>query len=528
MSGSVPTAIFVAAVISAGYLFWKSAARRNNVPPGPRRWPLIGSVLEIPQTCQWVTFSRWAKTYGSIVYMEALGQPIIVINSAKVANDLLDKRGSIYSDRPILTMASLIEATRSFALLSYNKNWRQQRKMVAQDFSPSAVCRYHSLQETEARKLVHGLIDDPSTLARQTQLRIGTIILRVAYGHYVTDENDPFLTSGLTMMEIFSKATTPGVWTVDVLPICKRSLHSYSLLFVDMQLVRCIPSWFPGSEFLQIAKEWRKIVMSGVWDPYLWCKKNLATGTVLVPNFCASHFAPEDGEMSEEQEERLVWAAGSLLGGGLDTNTSSILTFFLAMILNPSIQRKAQEEIDRVIGPDRLPVIQDRASLPYVRSLMAEVFRWQPAVPLSIAHALSQDDVYDGMHLPKGSVVVPNTWHMLHDPEVYQNPMEFDPDRYQGLDSEMEKVTDISFGFGRRACPGRYFAEGTFFVVVSTVLATCKILPIQDTEGNAVLPDILYTSGTISFPPPFDCDIKCRSQKALDLLVHGYADDEVY
>ncbi|KAJ6477549.1 cytochrome P450 [Mycena sanguinolenta] len=393
MSGSVSTAIFVVAVISAGYLFWKSAARRNNVPPGPRRWPLIGSVLEIPQTCQWVTFSRWAKTYGSIVYMEALGQPIIVINSAKVANDLLDKRGSIYSDRPILTMASLTGGTSSFALQSYNENWRQQRKMVAQDFSPSAVCRYYSLQETEARKLVHGLIDDPSTLALQTHLRIGTIIMRVAYGHHVTDKNDPFLTTGLTAMEIFSKATTPGVWTVDVLPI-----------------LRYIPSWLPGSEFLQIAKEWREIVMNSVWDPYLWCKKNLATGAVLLPNFCAPHLTADDREMSEEQEERLVWAAGSLLGGGLDTNTSSILTFFLAMILNPSIQRKAQEEIDRVIGPDRLPVIQDRASLPYVRSLMAEVFRWQPAVPLSIAHALSQDDVYDGMHLPKGSVVVPNAW----------------------------------------------------------------------------------------------------------------------
>ncbi|KAF7375513.1 putative monooxygenase [Mycena sanguinolenta] len=481
MSGSVPIAILAAAVMSAGYLFWKSAARKNNVPPGPRRWPLIGSVLEIPQTCQWETFSKWAKTYGSIVYVDALGQPMIVINSAKVANDLLDKRSSIYSDRPILMMPTLCGGTNSFALQSYSESWRQQRKIVAQDFSPAAVRRYYPLQETEARKLVHGLIDDPSTLARQTQLRIGAIIIRVAYGHYVTDENDPLLTAGLTAMEIFSKATTPGVWAVDFLP-----------------MLRFLPSWLPGSEFLQIAKQWRKIVIGAAWDPYLWCKKNLATGTVLLPNFCAQYLAAEDGKMSEEQEEKLVWAALSMFGGGLDTNASSILTFFLAMILNPSVQHKAQDEIDRVIGPDRLPVIQDKASLPCVRGLIAEVFRWHPAAPLGIAHALTQDDVYDDMRLPKGSVVIPNAWHMLHDPEVYPNPMEFDPDRYQGLDSEMDKVTDISFGFGRRACPGKYFAEGTFFAVVSTVLATCEISPIQDTEGNTVLPDISYTSGTIS------------------------------
>ncbi|KAF7375517.1 putative monooxygenase [Mycena sanguinolenta] len=486
MSGSVSIAILVAAVVSAGYLAWKSAARKNNIPPGPRRWPLIGSVLEIPQKCQWETFSKWAETYGSIVYVDALGQPMIIINSAKVANELLDKRGSIYADRPSLAMATLAAVTNSFAVQSYNESWRQQRQMFAQEFSPSAVRQYYPLQETEARKLVHGLIDDPSTLARQTQLRIGAIIIRIAYGHCVTGGNDPFLTAGLTAMEIFGKSTTPGVWAVDFLP-----------------MLRYIPSWLPGSEFLQIAKQWRKIVMGAAWDPYLWCKKNLATGTVLLPNFCAQYLAAEDGKMSEEQEEKLVWAALSVFGGGLDTassmqNTSSILTFFLAMILNPSVQRKAQEEIDRVIGPDRLPVIQDRASLPYVRALMAEVFRWHPAVPLGIARALTQDDIYDGMHLPKGSVVIPNAWHMLHDPEAYPNPMEFDPNRYKGLDSEMAKVTDISFGFGRRACPGKYFAEGTFFAVVSTVLATCEILPIRDTEGNAILPDISYTSGTNS------------------------------
>ncbi|KAJ6477642.1 putative monooxygenase [Mycena sanguinolenta] len=510
MSESSTAAILVG-VVAVGYVLWKSAPRKSNVPPGPRRWPLIGSVLEMPRRYQWETFSKWAKTYGSIVYVDALGQPLFIINSAKVANDLLDKRSSIYSDRPSLTMATLSGTAHGFGTQSYNENWRQQRKIVAQAFSPSGVTRYYALQETESRKLVHGLLDDPSTLASQTQLRMGGIIFWIVYGHHVKDENDPFLTAGLTKIEIFSKSTTPGVWAVDFLPI-----------------LRYIPSWLPGSGFLRIANEWQKVSKDAVWGPYSWCKNNLATGTVLLPNLCAQHLAEVDGTLSEEQEDRLAWAAAAVLGGGLDTNTSSILTFFRAMILNPSVQRKAQEEIDTVIGPDRLPIIQDRASLPYVRGLITEVFRWQPAAPLGFPHKLSQDDIYNGMYFPKGSVIIPNAWHMLHDPEVYPNPVEFDPDRYRGLDSEMDKVTDISFGFGRRACAGRYLAEGTLFAVVATVLATCQILPIRDNEGNAVLPDISYTSesGTIGFPSPFDCDIKCRSQQALDLLAHSYANDE--
>ncbi|KAJ6477618.1 putative monooxygenase [Mycena sanguinolenta] len=505
MFGSVPSTILVGAVVAVGYVLWKSAPRKNNVPPGPRRWPLIGSVLEMPRTYQWETFSKWAKTYGNIVYVDALGQPLFIINSEKVAIDLLDKRSSIYSDRPSFVTAE------GLGLQSYNENWRQQRKIIAQDFSPNGVTRYYPLQERESRKLAHGLLNDPSTLTSQTQLRVGVIIFRIVYGYLVTDENDPFLTAALKKMEIFSKSTTPGAWAVDFLPILKY-----------------IPIWLPGSGFLRIAKQWRKITKDAVWDPYLWCKNNLATGTVLLPNLCAEYLAEVDGTLSEEQEDRLAWAAASVLGGGLDTNTSSILTFFRAMILNLSAQRKAQEEIDTVIGPDWLPVIQDRASLPYVRGLITEVFRWQPAAPLGFPRKLSQDDIYNGIHFPKGSVMIPNAWHMLHDPEVYPNPMEFNPDRYRGLDSEMDKVTNISFGFGRRVCVGKYFAEGTLFALAATVLATCEILPIRDNEGNAVLPDISYTpeSGTIGFPSPFDCDIKCRSQQALDLLAHSYADDD--
>lgn len=61
---------------------------------------------------------------------------------------------------------------------------------------------------------------------------------------------------------------------------------------------------------------------------------------------------------------------------------SSILTFFLAMILHPEIQAKAHAELDSVIGRDRLPTLKDKSSLPYIRSIMTEVFRWQPAVPM--------------------------------------------------------------------------------------------------------------------------------------------------
>lgn len=89
---------------------------------------------------------------------------------------------------------------------------------------------------------------------------------------------------------------------------------------------------------------------------------------------------------------------------------------------------------------------------------------------------------------------------MTHDPDIYPNPMEFDPERYQNQDLEMKKVTDLVFGFGRRVCPGFYFAEGTVFAIVATALATCEILPAVDMDGRSILPRYAYSqiSGTIT------------------------------
>jgi len=239
-----------------------------------------------------------------------------------------------------------------------------------------------------------------------------------------------------------------------------------------------------------------------------------------MPNLCGTHIEESGGKMSKEEEMALLWAASNSMDGGLDTSISLAMTFWMAMILNPSIQKKAQAELDAVVGNERLPTNKDKADLPYIRSIMAEVARWAPPVPLCLPHALRKDDVYEMYDLPKGISVLPNIWHMLHDPEIYPNPMEFNPDRFNGLDSEMKKATNLIFGFGRRQCPGIHFADGTLFAIIATTLATCDILPGLDEKGNEVLPRYAYTSGTIIFPEPFSMRLVSRSVQAAALLAN--------
>ena len=83
--------------------------------------------------------------------------------------------------------------------------------------------------------------------------------------------------------------------------------------------------------------------------------------------------------------------------------------FFQAILLYPDVQRKAKQEIDTVIGSERLITFDDQSSLPYIEALCREVLRWKQVLPLSVAHASTLDDMYKGYYIPKGAVYFPRT-----------------------------------------------------------------------------------------------------------------------
>lgn len=123
------------------------------------------------------------------------------------------------------------------------------------------------------------------------------------------------------------------------------------------------------------------------------------------------------------------------------------------MIQFPEVQKKAQEEINRVIGMNRLPQIEDRDKLPYVESVVKEAFRWSPAVPLGFPHAMSEPRKCHHSTIPKGAIILPAVWWLLHDPEVYAEPASFSPQRYLEPRKEPDPKPFV-FGYGRRACTG--------------------------------------------------------------------------
>jgi len=191
------------------------------------------------------------------------------------------------------------------------------------------------------------------------------------------------------------------------------------------------------------------------------------------------------------------------------------------MALYPEAQEKAQAEIDAVIGNSRLPTFHDQSSLPYVNALIKETLRWQNVNPSGVGHMSVQDDIYDGYFIPKGTIVIGNTWSFMHDEFVYRDPMEFIPDRYMKDGKPDPSVRDPKvavFGFGRRICPGRFFSDASLWCFVSLVLACYNIRSKKDSNGNLINIKPEITPCLVSYPIPFECDIKPRSLVAERLM----------
>lgn len=336
------------------------------------------------------------------------------------------------------------------------------------------------------------------------------IILKIIYGYAISPgKSDPLVTLIERFMEAFVQGTTTLAWLVDALPFLNR-----------------LPERLPGMYFKTLAREWRRLTESMIDIPYAFVQHQMKKGAYR-PSFVSSLL--ESG-IDHEDETPIKRAAAVMYGGAADTSAASIHGFVLAMLLFPEVQKKAQEEIDTVIGHDRLPNHGDRESLPYVNAVVKEVFRWLPVAPLAIPHRTDEDIEYGGYLIPKGSLLLPSIWWFLHDPETYANPDAFDPERFLEPRNEPDP-NEESFGYGRRICPGRHLADDSIFITVARLLTTFNMKKAVDASGKEIQPQVRTTSGSISRPYDYPYSIEPRSPKRAELikafkLSHAWEDND--
>ncbi|KZT12005.1 cytochrome P450 [Laetiporus sulphureus 93-53] len=463
----------------------RSSVHELPVPPGPKPLPWIGNLHQIPFVDQSKVYTQWGSTYGDILYMHTLGREFIILNSASAALELFDKRGHLYSDRPHLTMAGdLVGRGKSVLFNQYGDRLRRYRKHLRNALNSRTAMDYWSFQEAESIIFLEALLRTPDDFIAHIRRNAGAVTLKLAYGYTLTEGEDCYVTLAEKLAYITTEASEPGKWLVDSFP-----------------WLRHIPSWFPGAHFKRWAHEAHLQSEEFTNAPYDMVKRNMSQGTA-VPSFTSRALESVQEETGEppsvEEEDIIKWAAASIYAGGTDTTVALITAFFLIVTCYPDIQKKAQAEIDKVIGRARLPVMTDESNLPYIGCLIKELHRFNPIVPL-IPHSLHEDDEYCGFRIPKDSWVMANSWSIMHDTTMYPEDERFNPERFMG--NVQTDPQEFSFGFGRRRCPGINFAKSSIFLSIAQTLAVFDILKPLDENGREYTPPLAFTSGHVSCAP---------------------------
>ncbi|KLO09945.1 cytochrome P450 [Schizopora paradoxa] len=494
---------FVVVFVAIGLLLRHHLANQSKVlPPGPRRLPIIGNVFDFPDGFEGTHWAAHKKLYGPLSSVQAFGKTFIIINDINVATDLLEKRSAKHSDRPDATFGGkMCGFDAVLSMQGPGEKWRSARRRIHNSIGTrAAVSQFNDLLELEGRRLALAFLDSPEKFVEHFQAYAGAIILKICFDYSISrNGHDPLVALGKEAMDVFVDSVS-NLWIVDVIPA-----------------LQYLPGWLPGMGFKKVAKQYHSVLYEFMERPFKFVKSRMAKSAAAT-SFVSSELESSSG--SPEEEHEIKWTTAALYGGGADTSVAVMQTFILAMTLHPEVVRKAQAEIDSVIGADRLPQLSDRPSLPYLDAVIKETLRWNVAAPLSLPRATGEDDEYNGYFIPKGAVIFPNVWQMCHDPSLYHDSFAFKPERFLpsgGREPELDP-RNFAFGFGRRICPGKELGDASLYVAFSTVLAVFNISKARDSAGRLTEPEVEYLPGVVSHPKKFQCSINPRSQGAVALI----------
>ncbi|TCD61737.1 hypothetical protein EIP91_007986 [Steccherinum ochraceum] len=512
------TVLLLAALAASWLIVVRARRSRLPLPPGPRPWPVIGSVFDMPAQNPWVTYRQWYNRYDSdIIYVQLPLQPAIILGTYKAAIDLLDKRSNIYSSRMSSVMHELTAWDFNIGLMPYGPRWRHHRRMFHQHFHQGVVDRFRPVQLRMTRDFLSWALKNPEHTRKLVRQLFTAIIFDVAYGKRISGMNDEYVVTAEEALA--SLAAAPGVYWIEY----------------GMPLLKHIPSWVPGMKSKKTAEKVLPLVLNMKDTPYAEVKAEVDKTTAppslartMIENI-RSRYGGTPNEVVYDEVAKNV--AGIAYAAAAETTTSSAQSFLLAMAMFPDVQKKAQAELDKVVGPDRLPDYDDIEQVTYIRALVLETMRWLPAAAAGVPHALIADDEYKGYHIPKGSVVIPDAWAMLHNPADYPKPEQFKPERYLdqhgNIDSTVMDPTIIAFGFGRRICPGRHFSNNSLAIFIASTLQVFDISAGLDDHGTPVELSNEVIGGLIIAPRVVPCGLKPRSEAAIRLILEAQTAEEL-
>ncbi|KAI9225909.1 MAG: cytochrome P450 [Piptocephalis tieghemiana] len=420
--------------------------------PGPPGLPFIGNLHQVTSDpC--VQFTQWAKQYGDVFFLRMGSVDWMIVNSPQAMHDVLVKQGATFANRPHQELAVniLSDGQKGVVLSNYEAEMRIRRKILIKSLSKMAVKGYTGLMTFEARDVCRALLREDrahgplgAPVHEVFLWHNLNITLSLTFGTRLASYLDPRVEKHSTSIQVGFQSIDPFFYPGDLLPILRPFLGSKRKIIQDVH-------------------EWWIRFRRQAFDQYLTNRDRVdaAIPTTLCRNLAD---AIEANEITLSHAYILL---GEVMAGGLHTSSFSLTWFTQLLAAHPKVQAKAHAEIDRVIGRNRMPTLEDIPHLPYFRCLLQEVLRFRGPFVFNLPHAAMEDTVYRGFEVKKGTWVIPNL-HAAHGQLSKQKDAEeFRPERWQTSSKSLAEETlgsqgsreNWAFGGGRRLCVGLHVAD---------------------------------------------------------------------
>ncbi|XP_040848358.1 cytochrome P450 2C15-like isoform X1 [Ochotona curzoniae] len=470
-------------------LLFLSLRRRSNakwrLPPGPTPLPIIGNILQLDLKDISKSFSNLSKVYGPVFTLYLGLKPTVVLHGYEAVKEALIDLGEEFSGRGPFPLGEKINKGLGL-ILSNGNRWKEIRRFsitTLRNFGVGKRSIENRIQEEacylveELRKTNASPCDPTSILGCAPCNVICSIIFQDRFEY-----TDKFFLKFLKLLnEGLSILSSPWIQICNNFPVLIDYLPgSHNKFIEDMHFII--------NFILEKVKEHQQSLDVNNPRDFIDC-------------FLIKMEQEKHNQQSEYTLEILTFTAADLFSAGTETTSTTLRYGLLLLLKHPEVTAKIREEIERVIGRDRSPCMQDRSRMPYTDAVIHEIQRYIDLIPISMPHAVTCDVKFRNYFIPKGTNILISLTSVLHDEKEFPNPKIFDPGHFLDKNGNFKKSDYfMPFSTGKRLCVGESLARMELFLFFTTILQNFKLKPLVDPKDINITPVV---NGFASVPPEY-------------------------
>ncbi|XP_061365239.1 cytochrome P450 93A3-like [Gastrolobium bilobum] len=457
---------------------------KSRLPPSPRALPVLGHLYLLTKLPH-QAFHNISTRYGPLVYLLFGSKPCVLVSSPEIARQCLKTHETCFLNRPKRTNVDYITyGSSDFVLAPYGPYWRFMKKLCMTELLGGRILHQHLPIRSEETKLFlksmmkKAELREEVNVGKELSMLANNIITRMALRRRCSDVEG----EGNKLIELVKEMTELGgkfnlgdmLWFVK-----KLDLQGFG------KRLESVRSRYDAI-MERIMKEHEDAKRKKKKEEEIGSNGDEAVRDLL--DILLDIYSDENSEIRLTRENIKAFIM-NMFGAGTETSAYTIEWALAELINHPEMMGKARQEIDSVVDKRRLVEESDIPNLPYVQSIIKETMRLHPTGPLIVRQS-TEDCNVNGYYIPARTTVFVNVWAIGRDPNYWKNPLVFQPERFidkeglSPLDLKGQNFELLSFGAGRRSCPGASLA---LQIIPTTLASMIQCFEWKVGEGNGIV-----------------------------------------